>query len=165
MSWYIENLIRNCDRIRSNITPTPEVYIDDGFMLAGITEENIYFYEDKLPYEIDYEDESFNNLLLLEKTIQELYKDKKISVLEHLIITLYSKDTSMEEMIKSTGLQSRLTIIKIFSKVCDRIGYILGGEFTDAGLEDKLCKDYNLTEEQMIKVRNYLNKDMGAKNI
>jgi len=169
MSWYVQQLIRNCDKIRSSINTSPEVYFDgvvpEVVCIENGEEENIEPLYEQYPYFVDYEDGSFQDLLLLEKTIQDLYNNKKISVLEHLIIMLYSKDTPMEDMIKQTGILSKLTIMKIFSKVCDRIGFILGGEFTDEGLIDKLSREHNLTEDQVQKVRDYLNRNVGVKNI
>jgi len=169
MSFYVEYLIKNSEEIRSNVNTAPEIYFDGGIPYATTTwchdERNDEWYEKDPCYDVDFESNTFTNLLIVEKTIDNLVSSRKITPLEKLIVSLYATSAPMEDMIKQTGLLSKITIIKIFSKVCDRIGYVLGGEFTDEGYISKLSEEFKLTEEQVQKVRNYFERNVGVKNI
>lgn len=168
-SWYVEYLVTHSEEIRSGINTAPETYFDTGIPYTINTihhdERSDEWYVEEPCYEIDFDSSAFTNLLIVEKIIDKLVVDRKITPLEKLIVSLYASSTPMEDMIKQTGLLSKITIMKIFSKVCDRISYVLGGEFTDEGYISRLCEDYKLTEEQVQKVRNYFERNVGVKNI
>jgi hypothetical protein len=167
-SWYCEFLIKNQELIRSNVNVGGE------WLLAyfPITEygerEDImeYDYENNNEpvTEYDFENETYQNLLLVERKIEELRDKKVITENEYKIINLIKNSIPPKNMESIMGM-NKFTIYKIFSNVCERIGYILGGEFSNEGYIEKICKNRKLSEDQVQKIRNYFSKNTVEKII
>ena len=139
--WYVEFLLRNRDQIRSNIYSS---YTKDSFEPA---------------YTLDLEDDDDNNLLLVEKQIKSLIKDKKVSSRELKILRLVFKGKNIVDMEKEMGL-SRLTISKAFSEVCAKIAYVLGGIFTNEGYIEYMVGKYNLDQAQIDKLIQFMQSNV-----
>jgi hypothetical protein len=162
-SWYVEFLLKNQNNIRSSIMGSNIVGLSP---LIGITEIELEFEEDIFykfgAVEFNFEDETYQDLLMIEKTIEELRQAHKISSAEYDIVELIKNNTNIRDIISKLDLDKR-TVYGVFSSVCERIAYILGGYYTNEGFLDKICKNRKLTEEQIQKIRNYFNKNTVEK--
>lgn len=134
MSWIVEHLIRNRDSIKSMYGNT------DGL------EEDVY-----------------NNLLVLEGKINELYDSGLLSDLDLIVIESANNESLKSQL--SIVMKDRHTYSKIFSQICERISYFLGGYFTDDGFLESLSKAYKLSHEQVETVRQYMSSRFRHKMI
>lgn len=125
MSWYIKNLIQYADSIRNNI------YTESG-----------------IEVDLDLEDEDYNNLLIVEKKIKDLYESELLSTKELSIIQEVSQGKTFLELESVLDL-NRNTIAKVFNLVCDKIAFILGNQFTNEGYLNYMKIKHNLSEEQI----------------
>lgn len=106
--------------------------------------------EEDLFYQDDY-----NDLLIIEKKIKELYEkglldDEDLEIIEHV-----SDGKPMNEV----GLEvkkSKLILAKRFYAICNKIAYSLGGQFTDEGYLDYMQEKYNLAEEEIEVMRKHM---------
>jgi|WetSurSiteA1Bulk_404760.scaffolds.fasta_scaffold07284_6 hypothetical protein len=135
-SWYVKTLIQNKETIKRNI------YKES----AGKIESS---------YTIDFEDMDYNNLLLIETLIEKLIQSNSISDREIVVLNQILAGNSIAMIEKSLGI-SRITLTKILDDLCDRVAFILGGEFTNEGYLEYMREKYNLTEEQITKARDYM---------
>lgn len=136
MSWYVETLIIFSDSIRSNINSDHAGYGEI------IVESNL-------------DDNDFNNLLIVEKKIEDIYKKGLLASRELEIINAVATGQSLSKLESELDL-NRITISKIFSAVCEKIAYTLGGEFTDDGYVSYMKHKHNLSDKQIITLKNLI---------
>lgn len=104
--------------------------------------------------------DDFNNLIIVEKKIKELYTNDLLSDFDIEIINFVSDGKPLSDA-RAALDRDRTTISKNFSIICERIAYFLGGSFTDEGLIEELTEKYNLTEKQVAKAYKYLENRKG----
>jgi hypothetical protein len=138
-SWYVEVLLRNRLQIRENILEKENT----------LTEQIVT---------ADLDDEDYNNLLIVEKTLQDLLNNRQLSAKEIIIINMLLQYKSLSQIEKETGY-TRMWIVKIIEDVCDRIAFILGDEFTNEGYLSRLAEKNHLTEAQIETARVYMNSN------
>jgi hypothetical protein len=159
--WYVESLLRNRYKIYSNIyggttSYGKELYDDDADSLY--IEDDCTGSVNGFGFIIDVDNDDYNNLLLVEKKIAELTDKRQISPKERMIIDSIVTGTSLTKLEEALGM-SRITIAKIFSRICSRISFLLGYSFTDEGYLDYIAGKYKLNEEQLIKARDYMSSN------
>jgi len=148
-SWYVESILRSRDIIRSNVFEAPHlVYRPSTLVSLDAT------YDDS-SYSCNFDDDDYNNLLVIEKKIYELFNKEIITNLELSIINIVGDGKSLASAGQFLDI-SRATISKIFSNICDRIAYTLGGIFTNDGYLDYMKDKYNLTDIQLDKAKEYI---------
>ena len=146
MSWKVEWLLKNQEIIRCNL----------------LREDGYVFNEPLGVY--DFENETYQDLLILEAKIEELKAKGGITEEEYNFINLIKNSTPPRKMVKLTNTDIR-TIYKTFSTACERIAFTLGGSFTDEGLLFKMIREKGLTEEQVLRLRQYFSKSTVEKMI
>lgn len=125
MSWIIQSLLNNRDRIKE----------------TG-----------------DIESDDFNDLLVIEKAIKEL--------VEKGLLTSYDLDViGMGTPIIASTHNEKYTLNKKKSIICTRIGYYLGGYFTDEGYLNYIAQKHNLNTEQLAALRTYIASEYKQKTI
>ncbi len=149
MSWYVESILKSSYTIRSSIAEMPELIYRP---ISIVSMDN---FDTHPSYSFEFDSDSYNDLLIIESTINELCDNGQISESELLIIYLVGDGSSFSAIESKIDL-ARVTITKIFTEVCDRISYTLGGIFTDDGYLDYMKNKYNLTDEQIDKAREYI---------
>jgi hypothetical protein len=137
MSWYVETLLIDSEHIRSDVIKRVSEYGD-----------RVY---------VDLNGNDYNNLLVLEKTIKDLHKSGHISDREVEVISLVSTAKSLRELEKENVL-ARHSLAKVFYNVCEKLAFILGGEFTDEGYLAYMKVKHKLDDEQLEQVREYMAK-------
>jgi hypothetical protein len=101
----------------------------------------------------DIESDQFNDLILVEKTIEELSKKGLLSTTDLDIIAEMSGDVSG---FLGKPKSQRETENKKYSSICDRIAFYMGGYFTDEGYLAYMKTKHRLTEDQVETMRNYI---------
>jgi hypothetical protein len=147
-SWYVETLLRNRHKIREHIFTSGGSDSEDGCLSPSLT--------------VDLEDEDYNNLLLVEKTLTELVENDRLSDSEFLIFKKMLEYKTLSEIVQETGF-TRMWVSKFIEDVCDRIAFILGDIFTNEGYLNRLAEKNHLTDAQIDKARLYMNSN--AKNL
>jgi hypothetical protein len=103
----------------------------------------------------DLESDDYNDLLLIEKKIKELKSKQLLTDNEVLVLDYFSQGYLYKDMEEIMGI-GRVTIIKIFKEVCQKIAYFLGGSFTDEGEVEEMAIKYNLNDEQIEKLEKFI---------
>lgn len=104
----------------------------------------------------DIESDEFNDLIVVESKIKELFDSGFLSDMDLYVIEMVADGKPIRELEEAIG-KNRITISKTFIQICDRISYFLGGYFTDEGFLDNMKKSYHLTEDQIDKLKAYMN--------
>ena len=99
--------------------------------------------------------DEYNNLLLVEKKIDTLYKAEILSDFDLEVLRCVSSGKSSFELEKKLNL-NRVTISKLFINLCERIAYFMGGSFTDEGYISQVARDNRLTNDQVKILRSYI---------
>jgi len=102
------------------------------------------------------ESDEYSDLMLIEAKVEELYKDGFLSDIDMTIINLVSDGKHIIDMEGTIG-KDRVTISKTFVQICDRLAYFLGGYFTDDGFLENMKEDYKLSDDEIEKMRLYMN--------
>lgn len=134
MSWYVENLLLNRDSIRAST-----VIVDGGYTYVDLTGND------------------YNNLLVLEKTIDELYELGIITDKELKVIDQIATAKPLRELEKEDSM-ARHSLSRIFYTVCEKLAFILGGEFTDEGYLKYIQHKFKLNDKQVEQAREYMLK-------
>lgn len=103
----------------------------------------------------DIDSDEYNNLLVVESKINNLYSGGFLSDVDLFIIELMADGKPIKNLEAEIG-KSRLTISKTFIQLCDRIAYFLGGYFTDEGFLDNMKELYKLDGSQMDKLKEHM---------
>jgi len=160
-SWYVEFLIRNRYRIRSSIYKTSTIQVALDEFTETSDEESATFALDSdsrasvAAVDVDLYDDIYNDLLLVEKELQRLYTESRMTESELEITRSFLLGKNIVDVELESGI-SRITISKIFSNLCDRISFHLGGTFTNEGLLDYFIDKYQLNPEQIARLQNYI---------
>lgn len=149
MSWYIRNLIQNSDLIRASIYNEYEVSSN---LFFDSPDELVEF---TLRMDINFEDDQYSDLLIVEKKIKELYESQVLAKKELDILIGVSDGKSLIDLEGIVGM-NRNTIAKILNSTCEKIAFILGGDFTDYGYLERMTQKYNLNEEQVKNLKEYM---------
>lgn len=165
-SWYVETLLRNRERVRSSIIEDDIVRANDDynnqFSLDGSHDDENPGYSAiprlAVSTEVNLDDDDYNNLLAVEAQLISLFKNNQLSKKEIAVVKSVLTHQPLHILEKQIGM-SRYTISSIFSKVCDRVAFLLGQEFTDDGYLELLGEKYHLTEEQIGRARAYMNSN------
>lgn len=144
MSWRVETLLRNRNKIRLDaeaLLTNNDVNITVGHRMP--TDDSLDSFDD------------FNDLLLVEKCIKELSSAGMLSQKDLYIINAVSGGDPIVSTAMSVKM-GRLTFSKKFKDICNRISYVLGGPFSDDGFVDELAIRCNLTEEETRIAKDYM---------
>ena len=131
MSWYVETLLRDSKKIRSNV-------------------------ETDLNH--DVEDFDYCNLLRIEQVLTYLHSNRLINNVEITIINDLLNDKSRTQLSNEYEL-SRQTVSNWIEKITDKIASILGAEFTDDGYINYMTEKYNLDSDKVEKLTNYIHSN------
>lgn len=108
-----------------------------------------------LKTESDFESDQYNDLLVIEKKIDELYNLGLISDDEISLIEYISDGKPLVKSMDGFG-KNRISLGRDVLKLCNKIAFFAGGYFTDDGYIEYMRKKYNLTEEQVNKMSQYM---------
>lgn len=156
-SWYVEFLLRNRVNIRSNMVPD-DVELEHPDTRDAISLEDVDEWRDEPSYLINFNDDVYNDLLIVEKKVKEMFLSRQITKKEMRILKRIMLGRNIVDVERDLNI-SRIWVSKTFSEVCDRIGYLLGGEFTDEGFLEYMKEKYQLQDSQMETMAEFLNSN------
>ncbi len=105
--------------------------------------------------ESDFESDQYNDLLVIEKKIDELYKLGIISDEEIRLIEYISDGKPLVNSMSGYG-KNRISSSRDVSRLCNKIAFFTGGYFTDDGYAEYMRRKYNLSDEQVVKMSQYM---------
>jgi hypothetical protein len=108
-------------------------------------------YMRRLPYimeEGDINSDAFNNAILIKKCIKDMANKNLLSDFDKSIISLVVSGYNFSEISRLLTVD-RSRVSATVKSVTDRIAYILGGEFTDAGLLERLQDIESISESDV----------------
>lgn len=110
----------------------------------------------------DIDSDDFNDLLVLEAKIKELFGAKVITAYELNMINLVQTTNSIEDVGKKLN-RSRFSVAKDFVKLCNRLAFTLGNGFTDDGYIEEIIRRYRLDEEDSLLLRGFIQSKVRPK--
>lgn len=104
---------------------------------------------------LDLESDEYNDLLVIEKKIEDLCNAGIISDQELLLIRYVEDGKPMVGSKKDFG-KNRISLARDFNSLCNKIAFYVGGYFTDEGYADYMRDKYSLTDEQIDRMVDYM---------
>jgi hypothetical protein len=87
----------------------------------------------------DIESDVYNNALSISNIIDKLFKGNNISEFDLDVLNYVASGYSYSDVARFM-LTSRQRVTTSFKESCNKISFILGGDFTDAGFMDKFAR-------------------------
>jgi|SRR5688572_11620554 len=112
----------------------------------------------------DIESDEFNDLILIEKAIEELRK-KELLTKEQVDLLKNATDKGFPESFIIESGKSKYVLSKEYSKICERLAYYLGGYFTDDGYLSYMKKKYALDEDKVSILKDFIKSEYRHKII
>jgi len=112
----------------------------------------------------DFEDDEYNNLLVVESKVNFLVESGLIQKQELDVLNLLTSGKRFKDIEGVLNL-NRVTISKVFREVCKKISFSLGGVFTDDGYVNYMVEKYKLTSEEASKLERYIQSNLKHKII
>jgi DNA-binding CsgD family transcriptional regulator len=85
------------------------------------------------------ESDVYNNALSISNIIDKLYKESNLSKFDIDVLDFIASGYSYSDVAKTLSI-SRQRVTTSFKDSCNKISFILGGDFTDAGFMDRFAK-------------------------
>jgi hypothetical protein len=111
----------------------------------------------------DLEDDSFNDLLILEKKIKELLDNGFIKKEELDLLKQIINCQNIYILAKEINTDYR-TLQVFLNSIISRLSMCLGSVYTDEGMINKICSTHNLTHEEIEKLRDYMSRPYKGDN-
>lgn len=103
----------------------------------------------------ELDSDNYNDLLVVEKKIEELYNNNILSKRDIEILSFISEGNIVSNKINKFNVERHL-LSKEFSSICDRIAFYLGGYFTDDGYMNYMKNKYKLSELSVERMKDYM---------
>lgn len=103
----------------------------------------------------DINSDEFNDLMIIEKKIKNLYKEGVISD-EELALIAYVEDGKPMVDSKNGFGKNRISLSKDFVNLCNKIAFYVGGYFTDDGYVSYMKTKYHLTDDEVNQMVDYM---------
>jgi|SRR3990172_1716860 len=111
-------------------------------------------YLKELPYikeRADINSDEYNNTLMIEKTLKDMFDKGLISDFEVGVIDAIISGYNFSEISRLLNAD-RQRVSQTFKKITDRIAYIMGGEFTDAAFLETVQDLEMLSDQDMVEL-------------
>jgi len=109
----------------------------------------------------DIDSDDFNDLLVLETKIKELFKAGVITAYELNMINLVQTTNSLEDVGRKLD-RSRMAVSRDFVKLCNRLAFTLGNGFTDDGYIEDIIRRYRLDTEDELLLKSFIQSKVKA---
>lgn len=110
----------------------------------------------------DFDADDYNNLLIIEKKIDDMLANHLFSKQEVNILNLIREGYLFGDIESQIGL-GRDTVSKIYKNICERIAFSLGGEFTNEGFIKEVSRKNNLSPEEQEKLARFMDSNLKHK--
>jgi hypothetical protein len=150
MSWLVKDLILNSSNIRKRrVNESNDFYF--GADLISLDSIN-----DMDAVEDDYMNtDAYLLLLTLETKISQLLEKGILKQDELELLITVSNVVNLGDVAEILGIH-RTTVATRFDKICNKLAYYLGNQYTDLGLINYMKEKYNLTNEQETKLMEFI---------
>lgn len=101
----------------------------------------------------DLESDEYNDLLSLDVHINSLYSRGLLTDAELRLIDFMSGENTTSTEYRRMNFR---VVQRKFATLCNKIAYHLGGIFTDDGYLEHMQNSYNLNDEQLEKIKLYM---------
>lgn len=146
MSWYVRQLVLNERNIRNSIKTE---YILSHWESTPYGVRYLEYDIDDLVVELNYDDETYLDLLSVMVTFDKLVKDNLISDRDKKIFNMiHDEEATFQDVENKLGI-SRVTVSIVFKAICNKIAYMLGDHFTNEGYIDYLSNKYSLSDQEV----------------
>lgn len=108
------------------------------------------------------DDDTYNDLLLVEKKIKDLHQRKILTDLDIDILNEFSFNPFINSLEERLSIP-RITLSKRFTVICNIISLHMGGLFTNRGYLNYMKDKYNLDEDQLNILRQYIKSNLKHK--
>ncbi len=109
----------------------------------------------ELKSQSDINSDEFNDLMIVESKISNLHADGLLSNEEMSLIKYIEDGKPMVDSKKGFG-KNRISLSRDVVTLCNKIAFYIGGYFTDDGYIDYMKNKYNLTDEQLSDMSDYM---------
>jgi len=146
MGWYVEQLLLDREVIREAIKETSDVNC-------------LEMVDDYILYNVD--SDTYCDLLSVEMELSRLIKRGLISGLDLQVLNSILKGKPFSVIGIELNLGSkRLSVDGIFKNICGRIAFVLGEHFTNDGYINYLQNKYDLSQDDIDKIKIKFFKEM-----
>jgi len=144
--WYVEQLLLDREAIREAIKETSDVNC-------------LEMVDDYILYNVD--SDTYCDLLSVEMELSRLIKKGLISGLDLQVLNSILGGTPFSVIGAELNLGSkRLSVDGIFKSICSRIAFVLGEHFTNDGYINYLQNKYDLSQDDIDKIKIKFFKEM-----
>ncbi len=117
--------------------------------------ENYIINRESIKSSSDINSDEYMDILIIEMLVEKLNRKGIITNKELRILNLVSSGYTFDDVSKEMDL-SRPVISVIFSMICRKIAFILGGYFTNDGFLEYIREKYDFNDETMEKISNFI---------
>jgi len=153
MSWIVQHLLSNRTRIKESSNNYEKEFRGVnpfGYLESLDTIEHGVGYDDP-----KLENDEYNNLILVESAINKLFEFGVLTEKDLEVIN-FVRDGNVS-FSGNTGLgRGRVTMSRRFEELCERLAFYMGGYFTNDGFIEHLAVEYNLTTDDVKKIRDFI---------
>lgn len=103
----------------------------------------------------DIESDEFNDLIVIERKILDLYADGIVSE-DEIYLLKYLEDGKPLVNSKENFGKNRISLAKNFDRLCEKIAFYVGDYFTDDGYVDYMKIKYNLADSDVERMLDYM---------
>jgi hypothetical protein len=141
MSWYVQYLITNRYTVKSKLQS------GEGYVFDQDTEsfEGIIYN--------DLEMDIYNDILLMEKKIDDLHSKGVLTEEDMYIIERMSYDTTITSLAKELKI-TRASALRRFREISFIVAFHLKGYFTNTGFLKMLKEEYNISDSRIEQLKN-----------
>lgn len=153
MSWYVQQLILHRMEIKSAVSSP---YYDN------ISTETPSMFD--IPVENNLESDTYNDVLVVEKAIKNLFTSGKLLENDIVFLERFSWNPYIVSLEKEFDTPRAAISIR-FVELCNIISEYLGGVFTDEGYLEYMASKYSLDGTQVEKLRKYMKSNFKNKTM
>jgi len=112
----------------------------------------------------DISSDEYNDLIVLEKKIEQLYEAGILSEKEKKLVDAFKEGKNLTDL-KGIVYKNKDTIAIVITSVFKKISFYLGGYFTDEGYVAYMTEKYNLSDEEVALMVEYMTSKLRYKLI
>lgn len=110
--------------------------------------------------EFDIESDEYNDLITVENAIKDLSSMGKLSSRDVEILFMTGSGETINMLASREKGKRDWSLSRKYKDLCNRLAFYLGGYFTDEGYLDHMKSKYNLTDDAINALRQFINSNL-----